>query len=127
MERPSLPVREVSPYQRVESMVHFRTSINLGFDVEVAGCMSKIGSDGEKSCDACIDVSTVPAVMFCCTCQVENTVKKLSNHPITRSRSVKLLLSITVADTGGGGGGGGVRTPPPPPLPSDLMMNKIKD
>ena len=57
--------------------------------------MSKIGSDGEKSCDAYIDVSTVlPAVMFCCTCQVENTVKKLSNHPITRSRSVKLLLSI---------------------------------
>ena len=57
--------------------------------------MSKIGSDGEKSCDARIDVSTVlPAVMFCCTCQVENTVQKWSNHPITRSRSVKLLLSI---------------------------------
>ena len=31
--------------------------------------MSKIGSDGEKSCDACIDGSTGPAVVFCCTCQ----------------------------------------------------------
>ena len=30
--------------------------------------MSKIGSDGEKSCDACIDGSTGPAVVFCCTC-----------------------------------------------------------
>ena len=32
--------------------------------------MSKIGSDGEKSCDACIDGSTAPAVVFCCTCHL---------------------------------------------------------
>eukprot|EP00731_Ephydatia_muelleri_P009373 Em0004g1711a len=43
-------------------------NLHLGFEVEVAGYMSKIGSDGEKSCDVCIDRSTGPAVMFCCTC-----------------------------------------------------------
>ena len=43
-------------------------NLHLGFEVEVAGCISKIGSDGEKSCDACIDGSTGPAVVFCCTC-----------------------------------------------------------
>ena len=43
-------------------------NLHLGFEVEVAGYMSKIGSDGEKSCDACIDGSTGPAVVICCTC-----------------------------------------------------------
>eukprot|EP00731_Ephydatia_muelleri_P008763 Em0004g1101a len=43
-------------------------NLYLGFEVEVAGCISKIGSDGEKSCDACIDGSMGPAVVFCCTC-----------------------------------------------------------
>ena len=43
-------------------------NLHLGFEVEVAGYMSKIGSDGEKSCDGCIDGSTGPAVVFCCTC-----------------------------------------------------------
>ena len=43
-------------------------NLHLGFEVEVAGCISKFGSDGEKSCDACIDGSTGPAVVFCCTC-----------------------------------------------------------
>eukprot|EP00731_Ephydatia_muelleri_P009066 Em0004g1404a len=43
-------------------------NLHLDFEVEVAGYMSKIGSDGEKSCDACIDGSTGPAVVFCCTC-----------------------------------------------------------
>eukprot|EP00731_Ephydatia_muelleri_P009029 Em0004g1367a len=43
-------------------------NLHLGFEVEVAGYMSKIGSEGEKSCDACIDGSMEPAVVFCCTC-----------------------------------------------------------
>ena len=65
-------------------------NLHLGFEVEVAGYMSKIGSDGEKSCDACIDGSTGPAVVFCCTCHkfflcsycYENhkVSRKLSNH-----------------------------------------------
>ena len=44
-------------------------NLHLGFEVEVAGYMSKIGSDGEKSCDACIDGGKGPAVVFCCTCR----------------------------------------------------------
>ena len=39
-------------------------NLHLGFEVKVAGYMS---SDGERSCDACIDGSTRPAVVFCCT------------------------------------------------------------
>ena len=44
-------------------------NLHLGFEVEVAGYMPKIGSGGEKSCDACIDGGKGPAVMFCCTCR----------------------------------------------------------
>ena len=43
-------------------------NLHLGFEVEVAGYMSKIDSGGEKSCDACIDGGKGPAVVFCCTC-----------------------------------------------------------
>ena len=43
-------------------------NLHLGFEVEVAGYMSKIGSGGEKSCDACIDGGKGPVVVFCCTC-----------------------------------------------------------
>ena len=43
-------------------------NLHLGSEVEVAGYMSKIGSGGEKSCDACIDGGKGPAVVFCCTC-----------------------------------------------------------
>ena len=43
-------------------------NLHLGFEMEVAGYMSKIGSGSEKSCDACIDGGKGPAVVFCCTC-----------------------------------------------------------
>ena len=43
-------------------------NLHLGFEVEVAGYISKIGSGGEKSCDACIDGGKGPAVVFCCAC-----------------------------------------------------------
>ena len=43
-------------------------NLHLGFEVEVAGYMSKIGSGGEKSCDAG-DGDKGPAVVFCCTCR----------------------------------------------------------
>ena len=39
-------------------------NLHLSFEVDVA----KIGSDGEKSCDVCIDGGKGPAVVFCCTC-----------------------------------------------------------
>ena len=43
-------------------------NLHLGFEVEVAGYMSKIGSGGEKSCDAC-EGNKGPAVVFCRTCE----------------------------------------------------------
>eukprot|EP00731_Ephydatia_muelleri_P008764 Em0004g1102a len=43
-------------------------NLHLGFEVKMARCISKIGNDSEKTCDACIDGSTGPAVVFCCTC-----------------------------------------------------------
>ena len=43
-------------------------NLHLGFEVEVAGYMSKSGSDGEKLCDSCIDGGKGPTVVFCCTC-----------------------------------------------------------
>ena len=42
-------------------------NLHLGFEVEVAGYMSKIGSGGEKSCDAGAG-DKGSAVVFCCTC-----------------------------------------------------------
>ena len=35
-------------------------NLHLGFEVEVAGYISKIGNDGEKSCDACVDGAKLP-------------------------------------------------------------------
>eukprot|EP00731_Ephydatia_muelleri_P034555 Em0065g16a len=79
-------------------------NLHLGFEVEVAGYMSKIGSDGEKSCDACIDGSTGPAVVFCSTChellcsycyESHKRSRKLSSHVIVGlEESRKMLPSI---------------------------------
>eukprot|EP00731_Ephydatia_muelleri_P033687 Em0035g24a len=80
-------------------------NLHLGFEVEVAGYMSKIGSDGEKPCDACIDGSTGPAVVFCCTChellcaycyESHKRNRKMSDHSIVGldMNSLKLLPSL---------------------------------
>ena len=80
-------------------------NLHLSFEVEMAGYISKIGSDGEKSCDSCIDGSAGPAVVFCCTCiellcafcyESHKRSRKLSNHPIIGldKESLKLLPSL---------------------------------
>ena len=80
-------------------------NLHLGFEVEVAGYMSKIGSDEEKSCDACIEGCTGPAVVFCCTCahllckpchDYHKRNKILHHHQIVGldQESLKLLPSI---------------------------------
>ena len=80
-------------------------NLHLGFDVDVAGYMSKIGSGGEKSCDACIDGGKGPAVVFCCTCRQflctfchehHKCNKILHHHQMVGldQESVKLLPSI---------------------------------
>ena len=88
-----LPVREVS---------HWSECITS--ERPVAGYMSKIGSDGEKSYDACIDGSTRPAVVFCCTChellcsychEYHKHSQKLSNHPTVEFGEESLKLPST--------------------------------
>ena len=80
-------------------------NLHLGFVVEVAGYMSKIGSGGEKSCDACIDGGKGPAVVFCCTCgqflctfchEHHKRNKILHHHQMVGldQESVRLLPSI---------------------------------
>ena len=80
-------------------------NLHLGFEVEVARYMSKIGSAEEKSCDACIDGSVGPAVVFCCTCHhllcklchdYHKRNKILHHHQIVGldKESLKLLPSI---------------------------------
>ena len=80
-------------------------NLHLGFEVEVAGYMSKIGSGGEKSCDACIDGDKGPAVVFCCTCgqflctfchEYHRRNKILHHHQMVGldQESVRLLPSI---------------------------------
>ena len=80
-------------------------NLHLGFEVEVTGYMSKIGSGGEKSCDACIDGGKGPAVVFCCTCgqllctychEYHKSSKALSLHQVIEldQESVRLLPSI---------------------------------
>ena len=79
-------------------------NLHLGFEVEVAGYMSKIGSGGEKSCDAC-DGDKGPAVVFCCTChqflctfchEYHKCNKILRHHQMVGldQASVRLLPSI---------------------------------
>ena len=76
-------------------------NVSLRFEVEAAEYMSKIGRHGEKSCDACIDGSSHPAVVFCCTChellcsychEYHKRSRKLSNHTILGLQNVSLKL-----------------------------------
>ena len=43
-------------------------NLHLGFEVEVAGYMSKIASNSEVCCDQCTNGNSDIAAMFCCTC-----------------------------------------------------------
>ena len=52
----------------VDGVISIPQNLHLGFEVEVAGYMSKIGSEGERPCNFCIDGGKGPAVVFCHTC-----------------------------------------------------------
>ena len=65
-------------------------NLHLGFEVEVAGYMSKIVSNSELCCDPCIDGRSGPAEVFCCTCyrfmcipSAMNTTNVIQNCPNT--------------------------------------------
>ena len=102
MECPTCQRRTTIPKGGVNSISQ---NLHLGFEVEVAGYMSKIGSGGEKSCDACIDGGKGPAVVFCCTCgqflctfchEHHKRNKILCHHQMVGldQESVRLLPSI---------------------------------
>ena len=42
-------------------------NLHLGFEVEVAGYMSKMLNNSDVACDHFIDGDNGPAVVFCCT------------------------------------------------------------
>eukprot|EP00731_Ephydatia_muelleri_P008269 Em0004g607a len=44
-------------------------NLHLGFEVEVAGYMSKMVNSREVCCDECVDGSNGLAVVFCCMCR----------------------------------------------------------
>ena len=54
-------------------------NLHLGFEVEVAGYMSKMVNNSEVCCDECMDGSNSPAVVFCCTCR-QFLCKHCHNH-----------------------------------------------
>ena len=64
-------------------------NLHLGFEVEVAGYMSKMVSNSEVCCDQCVDGRSGPAEVFCCTCyrfmctfchEHHKRYRKLSKH-----------------------------------------------
>eukprot|EP00731_Ephydatia_muelleri_P007922 Em0004g260a len=64
-------------------------NLHLGFEVEVAGYMSKMVNNSDVACDHCIDGDNGPAVVFCCTChqflckvayECHRTGRHLSKH-----------------------------------------------
>ena len=54
-------------------------NLHLGFEVEVAGYMSKMVNSSEVCCDECMDGSNSPTVVFCCTCR-QFLCKHCHNH-----------------------------------------------
>ena len=66
-------------------------NLHLGFEVEVAGYMTKMTSNSEVCCDECVDGRNGLAVVFCCMCRQflckhccdhHSSSRKLSKHKI---------------------------------------------
>ena len=69
----------------------FPQNLHLGFEVEVAGYMSKFASSSGVSCTFCVKGCNDPAVVFCCSCHMfmckggqecHNRVPQLSQHNV---------------------------------------------
>ena len=63
------PICELSISIPVGGASGLPQNLHLGFEVEVAGYMSKIVGNSEVCCDECIDGGSGPAEVFCCTCR----------------------------------------------------------
>ena len=69
----------------------FPQNLHLGFEVEVAGYMSKLASSSGVSCTFCVQGCNDPAVVFCCSCHMfmctfgqecHNRAPHLSQHNV---------------------------------------------
>ena len=69
----------------------FPQNLHLGFEVEVAGYMSKFASSSGVSCTFCVLGCNDPAVVFCCSCHMfmctfgqecHNRAPQLSQHNV---------------------------------------------
>ena len=69
----------------------FPPNLHLGFEVEVAGYMSKLASSSGVSCTFCVQGCNDPAVVFCCSCHMfmctfgqecHNRAPHLSQHNV---------------------------------------------
>ena len=63
-------------------------NLHLGFEVEVAGYMSKIVNNSEVCCDECVDGHNGPAKVFCCTCR-QFLCKNCHDHHINSRKLSK--------------------------------------
>ena len=84
----------------------FPQNLHLGFEVEVAGYMSKFTSSSGVSCTFCVQGCNDPAVVFCCSClmfmcrfgqECHNRVPHLSQHNVIGldRESATLLPTLT--------------------------------
>ncbi|KAL5496824.1 hypothetical protein EMCRGX_G013187 [Ephydatia muelleri] len=69
-------------------------NLHLGFEVEVAGYMSKMTSNSDVACDQCAEGSSDPAVVFCCACHHFLCAFCLEYHKRNRMRSKHKIVGL---------------------------------
>ena len=69
-------------------------NIHLGFEVEVAGYMSKMTSNSDVACDQCAEGSSDPAVVFCCACHHFLCAFCLEHHKRNRIWSKHKIVGL---------------------------------
>eukprot|EP00731_Ephydatia_muelleri_P008521 Em0004g859a len=69
-------------------------NLHLGFEVEVAGYMSKIVSNSEVCCDECVDGRNGLAVVFCCMCRQFLCKHGRDHHSSSRKLSMHKIVGL---------------------------------
>ena len=69
-------------------------NLHLGFEVEVAGYVSKMTSNSDVACDQCAEGSSDPAVVFCCACHHFLCAFCLEHHKCNRMWSKHKIFRL---------------------------------
>ena len=69
-------------------------NLHLGFEVEVAGYMSKMTSNSDVACDQCAEGSSDPAEVFCCACHHFLCAFCLEHHKRNRIWSKHKIVGL---------------------------------